>query len=268
MRIIAAIGVTAFIVDAGSFAFSAVCLLLLSRVSMARIAHAGSASTGREIKEGLAYVRSQTWLWATFAAAAIAYLVFLGPSEVLLPYVVKNSLGGSAAQLGTVFAVGGLGATAAAVFMGQRGTPRRSMTFVYLAWTFSTLMVCGYGLARASWQLMVVCFAFNLCESAGLIVWLTLKQSRVPARLLGRVSSLDWFISIGLMPLSYALAGPVAGILGVRPTLIWAGALGATVTVAFLFIPGVRKVEKRSRANALSPRASLPAHDLQDEVAS
>lgn len=51
---------------------------------------------------------------STFAAATLAYLVFLGPAEVLLPYLVKSELGGSAGDLGMIFAMGGLGAVAVA----------------------------------------------------------------------------------------------------------------------------------------------------------
>ena len=42
----------------------------------------------------------------------------------------------------------------------------------------------------------------------GTIVWITMMQRLVPRRLLGRVSSLDWMVSIGLVPLSFALTGP------------------------------------------------------------
>ena len=91
---------------------------------------------------------------------------------------------------------------------------------------------------------MLACFAFNLCESAGLIVWITTKQLLVPPRLLGRVSSVDWFVSIGLVPVSYAVAGPIAEFAGARPTLIGAGILGAVITLVFLFLPGVRSAER------------------------
>ena len=50
--------------------------------------------------------------------AAVAYLLFMGPAEVLLPYVVKNELGGSAADLGLVFAAGGIGSVGCAVVHG------------------------------------------------------------------------------------------------------------------------------------------------------
>ena len=81
---------------------------------------------------------------------------------------------------------------------------------MYVAWTLSTLAVAGFGLAHAPWQAMLACFLFNALETAGTIVWVTTKQRLVPRQLLGRVSSLDWFISIGLLPLSFALTGPVA----------------------------------------------------------
>jgi hypothetical protein len=58
---------------------------------------------------------------------------------------------------------------------------------MYLTWTVATLAVVGYGLAASTWQLMVACLAFNALETAGTIVWATMKQQNIPARLLGRV---------------------------------------------------------------------------------
>src|SRR4029079_4690012 len=105
--------------------------------------------------EAFRYVRSRTWLWGTFAAATVTYLLFLGPTEVLLPFVVKNRMHGTASDLGLILAMGGVGAIGAAILLGRRGIPRRQMTFIYSAWTLSTLAVAGYGLATAPWQAMV-----------------------------------------------------------------------------------------------------------------
>ena len=164
-----------------------------------------------------------------------------------MPFVVKEEMGGSAIDLALVFAMGGIGAMLAAVVMSNRGMPRRHITFMYVAWTVSTLMVAGYGFARLPWQVMLFCFAFNALESAGLIVWITTKQRLVPARLLGRVSSFDWFISIGLVPLSFIFTGPAAAAFGARATLVGAGLLGGVVTLAFLFLPGMRDIERSGR---------------------
>jgi hypothetical protein len=115
---------------------------------------------------------------------------------------------------------------------------------MYLCWAIATFSVAGYGLATAGWQLMAVSLAFHALETAGTIVWLTAKQRFVPARLLGRVSSLDWFISISLLPLSFGLAGWAAHIVGARTTLVAAGLLGGCVTLAFLFLPGMRSTQR------------------------
>ena len=192
---------------------------------------------------GLRFVRRRVWLWGTLASAALAYLAFLGPTEVLLPYVVKNDLHGSARALGLVFAAGGVGAVGAALAMGQRGHPRRDVTFIYAVWTLATLAVAGYGLATSAWQLGLACLLFNALEAAGTIVWATLKQRHVPASMLGRVSSLDWLISIGLLPLSFALTAPVAAAVGARATLVGAAAIGGAITLGALFLPGMRDVE-------------------------
>jgi MFS family permease len=243
----------AFALDSASFVFSAVTLMLV-RVAAGPRPEGGQAVV-RELVEGWRFVRGRVWLWATFASAAIAYLCFMGPVEVLLPYLVKNDLGGSARDLGMVFAAGGVGSVVCALAMGQRDIPRRGISFIYLSWTFATLAVAGYGLSSAMWQLMLAALAFNALETAGTIVWATLKQRHVPRAMLGRVSSMDWLISIGLLPVSFALTGPVAAAIGTRGTLVAAGTVGAVVTCAAFFVPGMRDIERRS--GAIRPDANL-----------
>jgi MFS family permease len=234
----------AFLADGLTFAISICCLLLMKARTQTARQTGEAGSLFAEIREGFRYVRTQVWLWGTFLAATLAYLIFLGPAEVLMPFVVKEEMGGTAIDLALVFAMGGVGAMLAAVVMSNRGMPRRHVTFMYVAWTASTLMVAGYGIARLPWHVMLFCLAFNALESAGLIVWITTKQVLVPARLLGRVSSFDWFISIGLVPLSFILTGPAAAAFGPRATLVGAGLLGGVVTLAFLFLPKMRDIER------------------------
>jgi MFS family permease len=231
----------AFAVDAASFAASTLALFFMRPPAHARSAHVDSSVAA--VREALSFVRHRVWLWGTLGSATIAYLAFMGPAEVLLPYVVKNELHASAADLGLIFAAGGIGAIGAALIMGQRGHPRRDVTFMYATWTLATLAVAGYGLATSSWQLMVACLLFNGLETAGTIVWATIKQRHVPASLLGRVSSLDWLISIGLLPLSFALTAPVVALVGVRATLVGAAAIGGAFTLGALFLPGMREIE-------------------------
>ena len=55
---------------------------------------------------------------------------------------------------------------------------------------------------------------------------------------------LDWLISIGLLRISFALTAPVAAVIGVRATLVGAGLVGAAITLAALFLPGMRDIEE------------------------
>ena len=255
----------AFAVDAASFGASALAVLAMRPGRKA--VGAAAESHVAAVREGLTFIRRRVWLWGTLAAAAAAYLVFLGPSEVLLPYLVKNELHASAGALGLVFAAGGVGAVGAAIWMGHHGHPRRDVTVMYATWTLATLAIAGYGLAEAAWQLMLACLVFNVLETAGTIVWATVKQRHVPSAMLGRVSSLDWLISIGLLPISFALTAPVAGVFGVRTTLLGAGILGAAITLVALFLPGMRDIEGSRGASGgsaepgavLRPKPAVPS---------
>jgi len=230
---------TAFLADAATFAFSAAAFLLMRTRSMPQ----RTGSIRREILDGISYVRSRTWLATTFGAVTVSLLFFLGPVYVLMPYVVKNSLDGGAEGLGLVFAAGGVGAIAAAVFRGHLGLPRRPLAVVYTTWAATALSLVGYAVAGAVWQAMIVSFFSLACMTTGGIVWTTLLQQSVPARMIGRVSSLDWVLTLGLVPVSYALTGPVANALGARSTLLWAGLAGcAVLLLVLLLVPDVRRL--------------------------
>jgi MFS family permease len=233
---------SAFALDAASFVLSAGIILAL-RTRRSFETETAPASNVKAILDGFRFVRKHVWLWGTLGSAAIAYLAFLGPTEVLLPYLLKNELHASAGDLGLVFAAGGIGAVGAAVLMAQRGHPKRDVTAMYACWTLATVAVAGYGLARSTTELMLACFIFSALEAAGTIVWATIKQLHVPASLLGRVSSLDWLISIGFLPISFALTAPVADLIGARNTLLVAAGVGSAATLSALFIPGMRDIE-------------------------
>jgi DHA3 family tetracycline resistance protein-like MFS transporter len=196
-----------------------------------------------DLKDGYAYVRAHVWLWGTLVGAALFLLATAGPFEVLLPYIIRNDLDGGAATYGTVLAFGGLGSMVAAILLSRRGLPRRNVSVMWTAWSVGVVLDIGFAVAGAAWQMCAIAiFSFGL-GTVGLIIWNTIVTTLVPAEMLGRVSSFDWFVSIGLTPVSFAITGPIAELLGARTTLALAGALGLT-TFAFLFLPGMRDPER------------------------
>ncbi len=239
---VGSVGALAF--DAMTFAFSALCMVRMSshRTAPATVSDASDGGgIGRDVRQGLRYVRRHVWLWGTFLSATFTYLLFIGPTQVLLPYVVRNTLHQSASAYGIVLAAGGVGALVGAVAMGRAREPRKPITWIYLWWTVATLGVAGYGVFEKVWGLVLASVVVNGAEAVGAVVWVTLKQRRVPIAMLGRVSSIDWLVSTALLPLSYALTPPVAHLLGARTTLVLAGTVGAAVTLGFLFLPGMRR---------------------------
>src|SRR5437764_679352 len=143
----------AFALDAASFLASGAAVLVMRPRAHVPV-EAEHGSIGAELAGGIRYVRRHVWLWGTFAAAAIAYLAFMGPTEVLLPFLVKNTLHGSAFEFGVVLAAGGLASLACAALMGQSDLPRKSITFIYVTWTVATFAVAGYGFSTSLWQVM------------------------------------------------------------------------------------------------------------------
>jgi len=75
---------TAFALDALTFLVSAGCLVAMGSVGRPTSTD-DEPSLVREALAGLDYVRRRVWLWGTFGAATVSYLLFIGPTEVLLP---------------------------------------------------------------------------------------------------------------------------------------------------------------------------------------
>ena len=222
----------ALLFDAATFGASALALAAMRARPAARPGTMRHTSALASLREGIAFARAERWLWCTLIAAALSLLAFWGPFEVLLPWVVKNRLGGSAADFGVVLAAGGLGAMAASLVLSQRGLPRRRFTVMYGTWIAMTLSLAGYGLATATWQAGLIYAGAFGCNAVVMVTWTTLVQTRVPPELMGRISSLDWAVSFAPIPLSFALTGPIAAAVGAQATLIGAGLLGAGSTLA------------------------------------
>lgn len=242
MLIAAAAPGHALLADAATFIVSMVAVMLMT--ARPRPQRTERRSAFAEIAEGLAFVRSRTWLWGTLASASVGLLFFIGPLEVLIPYVVRNDMGGDAGDYGLILAVGGVGALLISFLMGQRGLPKRHITFMFSVWGIGVLLIGSFALLQSVWQAMLVSFVMSAMFTAGMIVWGTLMHRLVPSELLGRVSSLDWLVSTALVPVSFILTGPIADAIGVDTTLLFAGLIGSALTFAFLALPGLHDTER------------------------
>ena len=260
--VVAAVGSgAAFVVDGASFLVSAVAIGAIRRRPMhVEPGGRGVRHTFRQVSEGLAFVKRTPWLWATLVSAMLSLLVFFGPVETLVPFLVKNRLNLGPEALGLIFAFGGVGAISMALLIGQAGLPRKRITIMYAAWSFGVVLMAIYGVMTELWHALLASFAMHALFQLGQVIWTTLLQTLVPRRLLGRVTSVDWLVSTGLVPVSFALTGPAAEAFGAANTMVAAALLGGLLMGMLLFVPGVRDPERQSEA-AGAARAPAAAAD-------
>ena len=95
----------------------------------------------------------------------------------------------------------------------------------------------------ALWVMCAALFVVGATYSAAMVIWGTLLQRRVPEGLRGRVSSLDFFVSLALMPVSMAIAGPAGAAFGITAVFIVAGIVPVFLAVAAIVIPRLDRDE-------------------------
>lgn len=196
-----------------------------------------------DLLEGVQYTVRTPWLLGTLVFAVITIFFFLGPLEVLLPFVVRDNFGAGEAEFGLLLAVTGVSAAIGAMITAGLPYPRRYLTLIVTVWGFGTLPLAFVGYTN-SWAVMVVILVIvGATDGIGQVLWGTLLQRRVPGRMLGRVSSLDFFVSLLLLPVSMALAGPMAVVIPIPVIFVIAAIIPVVAAVAVWWIAGMAKDE-------------------------
>ena len=247
--IVATIGSgTALIVDAGTYATSAV--LLLGIRLPARVRAAASANFVRELREGWDAFTEHTWVWLLTVWIALYFVITYAPFFVLGPYIAKHDLGGAGAW-GTVVTGEGVGALAGAL-VGLRVRPRRPWIVVGAIFALTSVQSVLLA-AHASFVVIAVAaviagFSFSL----GSVIYETGVQHEIAPDKLSRVSAYSWMSAMVFLPLGYALAGPVADAVGMSAYLVF-GAVWIVVTTLVVFsVPAVRDYRFPAAAIAAS----------------
>jgi MFS family permease len=236
----------AFTIDAMSFFVSACCLIAM-RVVTAIQSRAQKSTLLGGVREGLRYSRSQPWLWWGMTAAGFANLVSFAPlGGVLQPLLVRHVFRGGAVLLGVMYAANGVGGGLAAMYVSRRGAPRRRVTAILTSWAAGGLAAALVGLSPWPWMAAFFVAAMWFGVTYGNVLWFPLMQEEIPGDLLGRVSSVDWLLSLALSPLGVIAGGIAAGLVGVRLTVVVGGALAAA-SCSVILLPGVRRPDQRPR---------------------
>ncbi|MFB7218770.1 MFS transporter [Streptomyces sp. NPDC056227] len=224
----------AFVLDGASFAVSAA-LLSTIKVRHVPIPH---RSVLADLKEGWGEVRGRDWYWTSL----IAHSTWNGAAAVLMtlgPALAVEDMGGEGTWI-ALLQTGAVGLLLGSLLAG-RARPRRPVLAANLGLATyalplgllavgapAPLTIAGYGIALAGLGFLGP-------------VWDTSVQSAVPAHALARVTSYDWLLSLGAMPLGYALAPVAATAWGPEVPLAVAAVMVGAACLATAAVPGVRR---------------------------
>jgi MFS family permease len=213
-----------------------------------------------DVREGVRYMVRTPWLLATLVFASLMVLVIIGPFEVLVPFAVRDRAGGGPAEHAWVLAAFGIGGAVGSAVVASLRLPRRYLTVMNLMWGAGCVPLVVFGWTSELWVMIAAAGVLGAAFEAGTVIWGTLLQRRVPPALLGRVSSLDFFVSMAFMPLSMALAGPVSGAIGLTGTFLLAGLVPPVVAL-------VAVLAWRLPADELAHPLDVPADEPDEEPA-
>lgn len=225
-----------FALYAATYAVSGLCLLGL-RLDNARVV--SSASFLTELVEGWQAFRARTWLWSVIAIFLLYGCFVVGVSlpigaELVIGHLDSTALGLGLAAFGAGGAIGGTVAI--------RYRPRHPLAVGAAGWALFSI----YPLVPALEPTLPVLMAGWAVAGAGIafwsVLWSTTVQTQVPPELLNRVYAYDVAGSLVTMALGRAVAGPLAGVTGVVPLMVFSTVLGLVCAALLLIVPATRRL--------------------------
>jgi MFS family permease len=197
-----------------------------------------------DLRVGWREFRNRTWLLVIVLQFSVLLMVTVGAFSVLGPVVADEELGGPKAW-GAILTAQAAGLVAGGL-LGLRFRPRRMLVAATLGILAAPAPLIALGFPLSLPAIAAVAFLAGIGHEVFGLLWNTTMQQEIPPDKLSRVYSYDALGSIGLIPLGYAIAGPVADAIGVRATLWGAAAIGIAVTLAVLAVRDVRTLERRT----------------------
>lgn len=227
----------AIAIDSVTFFASA---LLVASMRLTSAVRAASKSVVGDLREGWREFIARPWVVAIIVSFGFFQLTYFPALLVLGPTVAKDHLGG-AAGWGVILAVESLGAVVGGLFALRLRVERP------LVWSELLVMPAGLLLAALAFPLPLfaiagVGFVVGIGFALGETLYVTAFQRNIPEHALSRISSFDWFGSVALNPIGYALIGPIAAAIGTSQTLFVAAALNVLVCVSVVLVPSVRHI--------------------------
>ncbi len=219
---------TIFAVDAASFLVSAALLALARPRSFEPEPSEGLVGA---LTSGFRYVASVPWMWVTIGMFSLSVMVGYASFQVLLPKLIEEKWSGGVGSYGLVFALQGVGMVIGSIVLGQVSPRHRRGPLIYALLSVNSGLTVAVALTPSFAGAALASVLRGSCLGFGITLWDTMLMQRVPERMLSRVISMDWFGSLGLLPVGLGLW---AALSGVAPPSTLIAASSAFCAAAFL----------------------------------
>jgi DHA3 family tetracycline resistance protein-like MFS transporter len=239
-------------VDCATFVVSAIALALMK--STPKPSRKEGATMIGDIKEGLHYVIHTRWLWTTSASVTLVNAFVLTPMFVLIPYFLRHNLHLAKDYVGFAVAAAGVTGALGALVVANLPMPKRRIRMMWIYWSIGSLAALVMGVATNFWEVIIFPVVVSPMIIFGNVIFESMMQSEVPRELLGRASSVDWFVSLGVAPLGLVIASQIANVIGVRAYFV--------VFSIICVIPGIWIIASK-RINAIDADRVSPVAVLE-----
>jgi DHA3 family tetracycline resistance protein-like MFS transporter len=144
---------------------------------------------------------------------------------------------------GFILAFFGMGSALGALGVSSRRLPRRYLSVMMAMWSVGSIPLAVVGVTSSFPVMAAATFVIGVTDGAGMVIWGTLLQRRVPPEMLGRVSSLDFFVSLAFMPVSFAIVGPLSKVVSMETIFLVAGLAPVAFAAVAMFAARMRSDE-------------------------
>lgn len=220
-----------FGLDAASYVFAAVLVWLARPRRYEREEREGAL---REIAVGIRYVASVPWLWVTISLFSVFLMLVIAPFQVLLPEIVEQHFQRGVGAYGLLFAFQGVGMVVGALTFAHTAPRRHRGVLSYVLWVVTAALMVALVLSPWLGLALGCALGRGVALGFGIAVWETVLMELVPEGLLSRVISVDYFGSIGLMPIGLVAAGAASEVVDPQVLLAAGAALSMVMFAACL----------------------------------
>ena len=190
-----------------------------------------------DLREGLKTVWNTPWVAACIAMSTLQLMVVLASENVLLPVITRREFHTNTvfALAAAMFSIGG----SISALVAMRYKAKHPGLVAVVIWGFFAFAPLVLAFPESKAFIIIGYLIAGISIGPWEAYWSSAIQREIPQELQGRVFSVDYMGSVGLMPIGMALVGPVTNVFGERPFLIGAIVFHLLVCGLVLLVPGV-----------------------------